>query len=86
MALTDQTTDKESMILCGGAFGIFATISAMCNRSVQKQKQVFNLDFCQSGLSWSPVLEEILPDPLAVFLPDGAGDRHHLLPAGALLS
>jgi len=31
MALTDQTTDKESMILCGGAFGIFATISAMCN-------------------------------------------------------
>ena len=32
MALTDQTTEKENMILCGGAFGIFATISAMCNR------------------------------------------------------
>ena len=36
MALTDQTTDKESMILCGGAFGIFATISAMCNRSADR--------------------------------------------------
>ena len=48
MALTDQTTDKESMILCGGAFGIFATISAMCNRSVSrlgsKQSQYFNVD------------------------------------------
>ena len=30
--ITDQTTEKENMILCGGAFGIFATISAMCNR------------------------------------------------------
>ena len=30
------TSDEENseMILCGGAFGIFATISAMCNRSV----------------------------------------------------
>ena len=31
MALTSDKENSE-MILCGGAFGIFATISAMCNR------------------------------------------------------
>jgi len=31
MALTNQIADRERMVLCGGFFGLFASLSAMCN-------------------------------------------------------
>merc|ERR1712106_1094248 len=31
MALTNQIADRERMVLCGGVFGLFASLSAMCN-------------------------------------------------------
>ena len=51
-----------------------------------QNKTSFQPCLCQPGLPWSALLEEIFPDPLAVVLPDGAGHRDHLLPAGSLLS
>ena len=45
----------------------------------------YRLSYSQLGLSRTPVLEEIIPHSLALLLPDGAGNSHHLLPAGALL-
>ena len=32
MALTEQFANKEKMILFGGLFGVFASVSALCNR------------------------------------------------------
>ena len=32
MALTNQIAERERMVLCGGFFGLFASLSAMCNR------------------------------------------------------
>lgn len=31
MALTNQIAERERMVLCGGFFGLFASLSAMCN-------------------------------------------------------
>jgi len=45
MALTNQIADRERMVLCGGAFGLFASLSAMCNslacHGVRKWKRGF---------------------------------------------
>jgi len=31
MAITNQIADRERIVLCGGFFGLFASLSAMCN-------------------------------------------------------
>ena len=40
---------------------------------------------CQPGLPWTAVLEESIPHPLALILPDGAGHSDHLLHPSPLL-
>ena len=53
------TSDEENseMILCGGAFGIFATISAMCNRSVTVVVVVVVIVGCKMFLSAWPAMD-----------------------------
>ena len=79
MALTEQFANKEKMILFGGLFGVFASVSALCNRSRDRDSRTFSrmTTFLQFSQSRCEDMEERIPAPLAGILHHGHGLPTH---------
>ena len=75
MALTEQFANKEKMILFGGLFGVFASVSALCNRCVRTSSVATLSDttHLQLSKSRSEDLEAGLPPAMAGILYHGDG-------------
>ena len=74
MALTEQFANKEKMILFGGLFGVFASVSALCNRSLARLSPHFiTFPPPQLGQSRSEDLEARISPALAGILHHGHG-------------
>ena len=75
MALTEQFANKEKMILFGGLFGVFASVSALCNRcdSTSSVATLSDTTHLQLSKSRSEDLEARLPPAMAGILYHGDG-------------
>ena len=91
MALTNQLDNRDKMIMFGGLFGVFASISALCNRYLFILKfQSENIIIFQSCQSRNQNMAEELSPPLVGILLGSVGivDHAHgtlaILPASSV--